>query len=112
MSRLTDAVTELCAAYPTAVPLDVFGDTMGAIAASAAEVDEAMHALEKRGRTVVAPEHPAGEEILRVVLMAARTLKGDLGRVATRAELAGHTGLSDSDVSHALELSKVLARSR
>jgi hypothetical protein len=69
-----------------------------------------MTALESKGRRVVGPEGGGGEERLKKVVEAARTLGPELGRKPTLAEIAACAGLSPLEVRHALALLRVMQR--
>ncbi len=69
-----------------------------------------MTALEKAGRAIVGPKGGAGEERLKAVVAAARSLGPELGRKPTVAEIAARSGLEDDQVRHALTLVKVMQR--
>jgi hypothetical protein len=92
------------------VALDAIGEALGARAVTPAEIEEVIATLEHRGRRVYGAETGRGADNLRAVLTAARALAAELGRPATRAEIAAKSGLSDAAVAHALAFAKVLQR--
>jgi Sigma-70 region 3 len=92
------------------VELDAIGEQLGASATSSAFVEALMRELAALGTEVVAPPRRPGPELLGLVLRAARELREQLGRPPTREEIASSANLSTTEVAHALEFSKVLAR--
>jgi hypothetical protein len=92
------------------VTLDAVGEAIGARAVSLEEVDEILNALEARGVRVLSPEGGGGEGRLRDVVGAARALASELGRPPRLDEIAARSGLSESDVRHALALARVIQR--
>lgn len=92
------------------IDLDRIGEALGLAVASTDEIDRVMGSLEARGIRVVAPEGGGGERKLAEVLKAARVLRTKLGRAPNVREIAEASGLSEGDVRHALELSKVMGR--
>jgi Sigma-70 region 3 len=101
---------ELRARFGDSVELDAIGEHLGASATSSAFVEALLHELAALGTEVVAPQRRPGPELLGLVLRATRELREQLGRVPTRAEIASNTKLTQSEVAHALEFSKVLGR--
>jgi|GEM_PF-3444325 len=92
------------------VSLDQIGDAIGARAVSYVEVDAVISALEGAGRTVEAGEKPRGEEHLQRIIRSIRELSGQLGRRPTQPEIAERTGLTQAEVSHALQLARIMQR--
>jgi hypothetical protein len=116
-SPLPNAVVEsaaraLVGAHGLAVPIDALGPALGADGANAAVVEALVAALEALGASVQSASTRAGGELLQVVLAAAAAFRKTENRAPTRAEIAALTGLADTDIAHALEFSKVLARTR
>jgi hypothetical protein len=107
---LLGVVDSLLASSAKEITLDAIGDAIGTRAASAEDVDEILRALESRGRKIVGPEGGGGEEHLRRVVTTARTLVGELGRKPTVGEIATRAGMTETDVRHALFLSRVMQR--
>ena len=62
------------------VSLDALGQAIGIQSISYAEIDAMISALEARGRTVEAASGGRGEEYLRLVVPAVRSLSSELGR--------------------------------
>jgi hypothetical protein len=77
---------------------------------TAPEIEAIIDALDAAGRKLIGPEGGAGEDRLKAVVSAARTLAPTLGRKPTVAEIATHAGLSEDEVRHALHLVKVMQR--
>jgi len=77
---------------------------------SYAEIDVMVTELEARGRTIVSPAAMQGELLLQQVVAALRTLRPELGRSPTHAEIAAQTGLTLEQVRHALALAQVMQR--
>jgi hypothetical protein len=92
------------------VTLDAVGHAIGARAITPTEIDAILAALEAKGRSITGPRGGDGEAHLKAVVAAARALAAELGRPATREEIAGRAGLSPEDVRHALALLKVMQR--
>jgi hypothetical protein len=92
------------------VTLDALGEAIGARAITSEEIDAMLSALEAAGRKVIGPEGGAGEARLKEVVAAARALGPELGRKPTVGEIAARSGLSASEVHHALALLKVMQR--
>ncbi len=92
------------------VQLDEVGAAIGARAVTAPEIEAIIDALDAAGRKLVGPDGGAGEDRLKAVVAAARTLGPALGRKPTVAEIAAHAGISEADVRHALALVKVMQR--
>jgi succinyl-CoA synthetase alpha subunit len=90
------------------VHLDKVGEAIGARAITTPEIEAIFDALDAAGRRLVGPNGGAGEERLKSVVTAARTLTARLGRKPTVAEIAGESGLSEAAVKHALALVKVM----
>jgi hypothetical protein len=107
-----DVVDALLAASEASgeVTLDAIGEALGTRAASHDDVDAILHALEARGRRVVAPEDGGGEEKLRRVLATARALLAEGGKKPSVAEIAARSGLAEDEVRHALALARVIQR--
>jgi hypothetical protein len=105
-----NAAAALHAQFGSQVELDAIGDALGASNASTEAIEAVMAALSRLGVEVVEPPRRPGPELLALLLPAAKRLRAELGRPANRAELAAATGLSGTEVVHALEFSKVLAR--
>jgi DNA-binding transcriptional ArsR family regulator len=92
------------------VSLDQIGDAVGARAVSYVDVDAVMSALEAAGRTVEAGAKPRGEEHLQLIIRSIRELSAQLSRRPTHQEIAERTGLSQAEVSHALQLVRIMQR--
>lgn len=92
------------------VSLDAVGEAIGVRAASTADIEALVDALEEGGVRVSAPEGASGEASLARVLTAARALRKELGRPPNVRELALATGLDEVAVRHALGLAKVMQR--
>jgi sigma-70-like protein len=92
------------------VHLDAVGEAIGARAITTPEIEAIFDALDGAGRKLVGPNGGAGEDRLKAVVAAARTLAASLARKPTVAEIAREAGLSEADVKHALELLKVMQR--
>lgn len=102
---------ESAAAGTDQISLDQIGDAIGARAVSTLDVDFVIDALEQAGRVVAAGDKPRGEEHLHRVIRSIRELSAKLGRRPSPLEIAEHAGLSQSDVSHALQLTRIMQRS-
>lgn len=92
------------------VSLDQIGDAIGVRAISYVEVDAVISALENAGRTIEAGEKPRGEEHLQIIVRSIRELSVELGRRPTQPELAERTGLTRAEISHALQLARIMQR--
>ena len=92
------------------ISLDAIGEALGARAVTAEEIDAMMTALEASERRVVSPQGGSGEERLKAVIAAARTLAPKLGRPATVPEIAERAKLSPDEVRHALTLVRIMQR--
>ena len=92
------------------VPLDEVGEAIGARAITTPEIEGILDALDAAGRKLVGPSGGAGEDRLKAVVAAARTLAASLGRKPTVVEIAAESGLSEAEVRHALALVKVMQR--
>jgi hypothetical protein len=92
------------------VTLDAIGEAIGLRAVSHEDVDGILHALEARGRRILAPEGGGGEERLRTVVVTARALSSELGRRPAIAEIAARSGLAEGEVRQALFLARVIQR--
>lgn len=92
------------------ISLDQLGDAVGTLAVSTADVDAMIEAIERAGRVVAAGEKPRGEEHLHLVIRSIRELTTQLGRRPTQPEIAEHAGLTQTDVSHALQLARIMQR--
>ncbi len=92
------------------VTLDSLGHAIGARAVTPSEIDEMLALLEGRGRTVVSGAGGGGEDRLKAVVHAARTLASKLGRPATLREIASCAGLEVDEARHALTLLKIMQR--
>ena len=92
------------------VHLDSVGEAIGAQSITTPEIEAIIDDLDKAGRKLVGPDGGAGEDRLKGVVTAARTLTPALGRKPTVAEIAAHSGLSEADVRHALALVTVMQR--
>ena len=90
------------------VGIDLFAETLGALAVTTDEIDELMTRFESEGGVLTAPEGGGGQERLKVVLAAARALRIELGRVPTPVEIAARTGLDIAQVRHALALGRTM----
>jgi sigma-70-like protein len=111
-SKLAPVVERLLAksAASRKITLDEVGEAIGVVPVSTDDVDALLGALERAGREVIGPQGARGVTNLQRVIPAARILAGSLGRPATLAEIATHTGLSEEDVRHALALGRVMGR--
>ena len=92
------------------VTLDQIGDAIGARAVSYVDVDAVIDALESAGRAVEAGAKPRGEEHLQVIIRSIRELSLQLGRRPTQPEIAERAGLTQAEVSHALQLARIMQR--
>lgn len=92
------------------VSLDALGQAIGVRAVSYAEIDAMISALEARDRRVEAGSESRGEEYLRLVVTAVRTLSDELGRRPSLTEIALRTRLSLEQVRHALLLARIMQR--
>jgi hypothetical protein len=91
--------------------LDALGEAIGTRAVSPPEIQAMIDAVEARGRRfAVAKNAGQGENYLRSVVSAARTMANTLGRAPTVSEIAAHTGLPLADVKHALSLLQIMQR--
>lgn len=92
------------------VSLDALGQAIGVQSVSYVEIDAMITALEARGRTVEAAGGGRGEEYLRLVVPAVRSLSTELGRRPSPSEISLRTRLSLEQVRHALLLAKIMQR--
>ena len=92
------------------VSLDALGQAIGIQNVSYAEIDAMITALEARNRRVEATSEGRGEEYLRLVVEAVRTLSRELGRRPSLAEIALRTALSLDQVRYALLLARIMQR--
>lgn len=92
------------------VSLDEIGDAIGTRAVSTDEIELVFAALEAHGRRITSPEGGGGEARLGRVVASARALAAEHGRRATIAEIATHSGLTETEVRWALSLAKVMQR--
>jgi hypothetical protein len=92
------------------ISLDALGQAIGVQAVSYAEIDAMITALEARDRRVEATTEGRGEEYLRLVIGAVRSLSGELGRRPSPSEIALRTRLSLEQVRHALLLARIMQR--
>jgi DNA-binding MarR family transcriptional regulator len=92
------------------VSLDQIGDAIGARAVSISEVDAVIDVLERAGRIVAPGDKPRGEAHLQAVVRSIRELSAQLGRRPTQVEIAERAGLTQSEVSHALQLARIMQR--
>jgi hypothetical protein len=92
------------------VPIDAVGDALADLPIDTAEIEELLEALERAGRRVIVPTGATGVAALRKVIPQARALASAKGRKPTVEELAAATGLSQSEVRHALLLARVMGR--
>lgn len=92
------------------VTLDQIGDAVGARAVSYVDVDAVIDALESAGRVVEAGAKPRGEEHLQLIVRSIRELSLQLGRRPTQPEISARTGLTQAEVSHALQLARIMQR--
>jgi hypothetical protein len=92
------------------VALDQIGDAVGARAVSYVDVDAVISALEAAGRTVEAGAKPRGEEHLQLIIRSIRELSTELGKRPTQQQIADRTGLTQAEVSHALQLARIMQR--
>jgi len=92
------------------VSLDALGQAIGVQSISYAEIDAMISALEARGRKVEAASGGRGEEYLRLVVPAVRSLSSELGRRPSPSEISLRTRLSLEQVRHALLLARIMQR--
>jgi 2-hydroxychromene-2-carboxylate isomerase len=92
------------------VSLDQIGEAIGARAVSVNDVDLLVDALERAGRVVAAGSKPRGEEHLQLVVRSIRELSVQLGRRPSSLEIAERAGLTQAEVSHALQLARIMQR--
>ena len=92
------------------ISLDALGQALGVQAVSYAEIDAMISAIEARDRRVEATTEGRGEEYLKLVVGAVRTLSTELGRRPSLAEIALRTALSLDQVRHALLLARIMQR--
>ena len=92
------------------VSLDQIGDAIGTRAVSYVDVDAVIGALEVAGRAVEAGAKPRGEDHLQRIVGSIRELSAQLGRRPTQPEIIAHTGLTQAEVSHALQLARIMQR--
>lgn len=92
------------------ISLDALGQAIGMQAVSYAEIDAMITAIEGRDRRVEATTEGRGEEYLKLVVGAVRTLSGELGRRPSLTEIALRTRLSLDQVRHALLLARIMQR--
>lgn len=92
------------------VSLDQIGDAIGVRSVSYVDVDAVIRALEAAGRTVEAGAKPRGEEHLQLIIRSIRELSTQLGRRPTQPEISERTGLTPAEVSHALQLARIMQR--
>ena len=90
--------------------LDQIGDAIGARAVSYVDVDVVIDALESAGRVIDAGAKPRGEEHLQLIVRSIRELSVQLGRRPTQPEIAERSGLTQAEVSHALQLARIMQR--
>jgi hypothetical protein len=92
------------------ISLDALGQAIGLQSVSYAEIDAMISAIEARDRRVEATTEGRGEEYLKLVVGAVRTLSGELGRRPSLTEIALRTRLSLEQVRHALLLARIMQR--
>ena len=92
------------------VSLDALGQAIGLLSVSYVEIDAMITELEARDRRVEATSEGRGEEYLRRVVEAVRTLSRELGRRPSLAEIALRTALSLDQVRYALLLARIMQR--
>jgi hypothetical protein len=92
------------------ISLDALGQAIGLQAVSYAEIDQMISAIEARDRRVEATTEGRGEEYLKLVIGAVRSLSGELGRRPSLSEIALRTRLSLDQVRHALLLARIMQR--
>jgi hypothetical protein len=92
------------------VSLDALGDAIGTASVSYTDVDAIISTLEAHDRRVEAPTEGRGEEYLRLVVEAVRTLSRESGRKPSLTEIALRTRLSIEQVRHALLLARIMQR--
>ena len=109
-AELQEIVERLLQEHADQITLDQIGDAIGVRAVSTGEVDAMIDALEAAGREVAAGDKPRGEEHLHQVIRSIRELSAQLGRRPSQAEIAEHAGLTAADVSHALQLARIMQR--
>jgi hypothetical protein len=93
-----------------AVSLDELAEAIGATSVSFDDVDALMAALERGGTRITAPRGGDAEAELRVVIPAARALRGELGRAPTVDEIAARASLPRDRVRLALLRAQVMGR--
>ena len=92
------------------ISLDELGQAIGLKSVSYAEIDAMIGALEARDRRVEATTEGRGEEYLKLVVEAVRTLSREHGRRPSLNEIALRTRLSLDQVRHALLLARIMQR--
>lgn len=109
---LLEIVDRLVAESPgsESISLDDLGQAIGLKSVSYAEIDAMISALEARDRKVEATTEGRGEEYLRLVVDALRTLSYELGRRPSLNEIALRTRLNHEQVRHALLLARIMQR--
>lgn len=109
---LMEIVDRLVAESPDtgSISLDDLGQAIGLKSVSYTEIDAMISALEARDRRVEATTEGRGEEYLRLVVEAVRTLSYELGRRPSLNEIALRTRLNQDQVRHALLLARIMQR--
>ncbi len=102
---IDDIVRKLLTTHGAEITLDQIGEAIGTRLVTPPQIEQIIDTLEKKGRRVITPAGGEGESHLKRVLAARR----ELGK-STIAEIAAHTGLTDAEVRHALELAKIMQR--
>lgn len=99
---------ELLTPHEGVVSLDQIGEVIGAQAVTQLQIEQLFDALEERG-VRIEQEGTAVSELLRQVLSAARTLKGE-GQALRPSVISERSGLSVREVRVALLFADVLRR--
>lgn len=96
--------------FTRSVALDQIGEAIGTVAVSTDEIEQLFVALERDGRSVIAPSGGDGERLLGRVISSARELKRGPPRKLTIEEVALHAGLTREQVISALALLHIMQR--
>lgn len=93
-----------------ALGVDRIGAAIGTLSVSTEEIEAIFVALEAQGRQVSAPPGGGGEQRLRRVVEAARSLKVESSARPTLNAVAARAGLTHDDVLGALFLLRIMQR--